>query len=335
MANSTVTLMLRIRTADGKRPFVKPVYSANGRIRQHYAVVKGQAEHHPESSYFLRYAEGEKRYLEPVGAEATAALAAKLRREHIQQAKILGVEVVDDRKGARDALADAMAKYLLRVRVHKSGKTQNEYDYMLPQFAKSCNKMYLDQITAEDLLLYMQELREAGLSARTIHNRVGRVSCFLKANGIVNLLAPNERPRFDQKVVEAYSVDELKALFSAASKDERLLFQFFLGSGCREAEVAYATWRDVDFSNKTFTVHSKRKLGFGPKDREERVIPLPDSLVGALLDRRRTHQGGLYIFPNRDGKPNGHQLRILKRLAMRAGLSCGECTNRKGLSCKD
>lgn len=42
MANSTVTLMLRIRTADRKRPFLKPVYAANGRIRPHYAFVNGR-----------------------------------------------------------------------------------------------------------------------------------------------------------------------------------------------------------------------------------------------------------------------------------------------------
>jgi integrase/recombinase XerD len=69
--------------------------------------------------------------------------------------------------------------------------------------------------------------------------------------------------------------------------EERLVFQFFLGSGCREAEAAYATWRDLNFSDKTFTVHSKRNRGFGPKDREKRTIPLRDTLIEALRHRTR------------------------------------------------
>jgi integrase/recombinase XerD len=32
------------------------------------------------------------------------------------------------------------------------------------------------------------------------------------------------------------------------------------------------------------------------------------------------------IFPNQDGRPNGHFLRMLKRVALRAGLNCGQCT---------
>jgi integrase/recombinase XerD len=39
------------------------------------------------------------------------------------------------------------------------------------------------------------------------------------------------------------------------------------------------------------------------------------------------------LFPNKDGKPNGHFLRVLKSLAKRAGLNCGHCTNRTGQSC--
>jgi integrase/recombinase XerD len=32
---------------------------------------------------------------------------------------------------------------------------------------------------------------------------------------------------------------------------------------------------------------------------------------------------------------NGHALRIIKRLALRAGVNCGHCVNKKGLSCSE
>jgi hypothetical protein len=39
------------------------------------------------------------------------------------------------------------------------------------------------------------------------------------------------------------------------------------------------------------------------------------------------------IFPGADGKRNRHFLRILKRLAFRSGLNCGQCYNREDHCC--
>jgi integrase/recombinase XerD len=39
------------------------------------------------------------------------------------------------------------------------------------------------------------------------------------------------------------------------------------------------------------------------------------------------------VFPTADNKPDGHLLRIVKSLGFRAGLNCGHCVNKAGLSC--
>jgi integrase/recombinase XerD len=335
LANRKVSLMIRIKEGD-KRPFVKPVFAANGRVRPLYAFVNGVPQHHPEGTYYIRWADGDQRVWEPVGVDPYAAIAAKLRREHILESKNLGIAVVEPPSTNRLTLADAIQNHLSRVHLHRSGRTQSAYDLILPQFADYCCKTYLDELIGEDMLHYIiVRLRETGLADRTVANRIDTVLTFLRANGITGLLAPHERSRYDEKVVEAYNADELNVLFEAAEPEDRLLFQFFLGSGCREAEVANATWRDLNFSDKTFTVHSKRNRGFGPKDKEERTIPLPDALVTALRHRRTKQRDSLYIFPNGQGGPNGHLLRVLKNLALRAGLNCGECVSKKGLSCKE
>jgi len=59
----------------------------------------------------------------------------------------------------------------------------------------------------------------------------------------------------------------------------------------------------------------------------ERRVPLPDSLVQALTLRHAANPDSLYLFPNKQGRPNGHFLRMPKKLAKRAGLNCGECFN--------
>jgi hypothetical protein len=50
-----VRLELRVRLSDGSRPYLDPVFSANGKVKLLYAVVDGKAEHHhPEGTYFGR-----------------------------------------------------------------------------------------------------------------------------------------------------------------------------------------------------------------------------------------------------------------------------------------
>jgi len=47
------------------------------------------------------------------------------------------------------------------------------------------------------------------------------------------------------KSVEAYSTEDVRNLFSAATQEETELFQFLLCSGVREQEAMHASWREV------------------------------------------------------------------------------------------
>lgn len=127
MANRKVSLRIRINEG-GRRPLAKPAYAANGRIRPLYALVDGVPQHRSEGMYYLRWADGERRVWEPVGIDPYAALAAKLRREHILESKSLGIAVVEPGKTNRPALADAIQKYLVRIHLQNGYRSQNEYD---------------------------------------------------------------------------------------------------------------------------------------------------------------------------------------------------------------
>ena len=74
----------------------------------------------------------------------------------------------------------------------------------------------------------------------------------------------------------------------------------------------------------------KLDLGFTPKDKEEGSIPIPDSLVSLLQARRKRYPNTRLIFGRSDGKPDGHFLRTLQRLAFRARLNCRQCYSRQG-----
>jgi len=109
--------------------------------------------------------------------------------------------------------------------------------------------------------------------------------------------------------------------------EEYLRYLFFVRTGCREQEVQYATWKDLDLKGLRFTVSGddKSDVAFLPKNHEERQVPLTTELGVLLADHKKHAVSDRWVFTNEDGKPEGHFLRKFKAIAKRAGLNCGQC----------
>jgi hypothetical protein len=130
-------LKIRVRLPDGSRPFLNPVLSGNNKLKPLYPVVDGKPEHHPEGSYFLRYAGADgKRVWRPVGNDPQLALTEKQNREMSLGAQAIGVEVVADAPAPkRTILSDAIKEYLAEVKEAKAKKTLLAYTLTLNLFA--------------------------------------------------------------------------------------------------------------------------------------------------------------------------------------------------------
>jgi integrase len=217
----------------------------------------------------------------------------------------------------------------------KAKKAHLAYSITLNWFSKVCKAQTIEAMTRDDVLKYTDLLRDSGLTPRTIANRLVFLKTFFKHFDLAWPMLKTDRVKFTEKTVEAYSLEDLKSLFAAANLEEFELFQLLLGTGVREQEAMFAAWKDVDFNGKFFKVSEKLDLGFTPKDKEEGSIPIPDFLVALLKTRRERYPDTRLLFPLPDGKPNGHMLRTLQRLAHRAGFNCGGCYNRAGRCCKD
>ena len=139
----------------------------------------------------------------------------------------------------------------------------------------------------------MVALKQQGLADRTIDNRLTDLGTFLHGNGVTLSL----HRTYTEEKVRAYSVEELRALNATSTDDELQVWQFFLSTGFREDEVAHACYTDIDFTAKTIDVREKRQFNWGPKDKAERTVPAPDSLLELLSVRKFMHQGGWLIFP--------------------------------------
>jgi integrase len=336
MANRKVSLLLRVKTADGKRPYLNPACAANRKIRPLWAIYQGQAAHFPSGTYYLRYKQGRKLVFANVGAELDVALQQLRRKANVLEAKVLGNRVDGaETPACGTSLVEAIQTYLDSKTALSSLKTSNGYGYVLGQFQVVSSKRYLEELTRADMIAFIADQRRRGMGDRTIFNRVGYIDTFLRSVKVAKLLPNAEWPKYTQKAVRAYSADQVMKLLADADSEERTVFSFFLGTGCREREVQFATWRDVNFEDGTFSVCDKPEFGFKPKDAEERIITLADDLLEMLRERHRLDPKGKLIFSNGQGGPEGHFLRRLKTLAFEAGLNCGNCTNKVGQSCRE
>jgi integrase len=331
-----VRLKIRVRLSGGSRPFVDPVLSANGKLKPLYAVVHGKPEHRPEGSYFLRYATPDgKRVWKSVGKDAQLALAQQVKQEKSLAARAVGLQLVEDVPAPkRTLLSEAVTEYLAEVKESKAPKTFLAYSLTMKLFVAVVQTQSLEEIDRKDVLAFIRAMRDDGQSPRTIANRISYLKTFFRRFEVESPLLKSDEVKFTEKAVSAYSGEELRILFAAADPEEYDLFQFFLCTGARDGEVQHATWPDLSFPRKTYTVKERLDLGFRPKDKEEGSIPLPDDFV-ELMRARQHRSTARLIFPGPRGAKNVHFLRILKRLAHRAGLNCGQCYDSKGRCCRN
>jgi integrase/recombinase XerD len=238
-----------------------------------------------------------------------------------------GLTVAEAQKlTGRITVRNAVDTYL-EQKSNKAPRTLAQYSNTLERFVKSLppNVQFLDQITPDVLRGHKRLLEEQGYAGKTVDTRLNIIFFLLKKNGIPARIPKDEMPVIEEEPAVPYSDEELQKLFAAMDAEEFIRYKFFLGSACREQEVSFAAWPDIDWSNATYHIRKKLDSGFTPKNHEQRTIPLPKALLALLKERRKNPAHPRWIFVNGDGRPDNHFLRKLKQIAKRAGLNCGHC----------
>src|SRR5579872_3910875 len=209
----------------------------------------------------------------------------------------------------------------------KARKTVMQYRLALNEFVESLNGKirFLDEVNESVLRSYKKFMEKRGYAGKTIDTRVNIVFFLLKKNGVSARLPKDEMPTIEEEVAVPYTEEEIKAVFAKMDPEEDIRYKFFLGTACRDQEVTFAAWQDIDFAKSTYHIRRKEDVGFTPKSHESRTVPLPTRLVAMLKTRHKNPAHPRWIFVNKDGKPDNHFLRKLKKIALRAGLNCGHC----------
>ena len=200
------------------------------------------------------------------------------------------------------------------------------YEHNLKQFQDSAKVRFIDEVTKKTLTDFRDFLAGKGYEARTQHNRLMTVLSLLKKNKIkTDFSLSSDLPEFEEEPAVPYEPAELKKLFAAMTDEEKIRYKFFLGTACREKEVTYAGWQDIDFARGIYHIRRKPDVGFTPKKHESRDVKMPTDLVEMLRERKKTAKHSRWIFVNNEGRPDNHFLRKFKRIALRAKANCGNC----------
>jgi integrase/recombinase XerD len=273
----------------------------------------------PAFSYSIRFA-GQRKTLKDRNYYDAMAVATTKRLEFlsgIQQAPVTARKPKSD-----DAFDVKMEAYLVSTKEHKSHKTWLAYSLALKTFYAACQCSTVAEVTEETLKEFVTTLKAKRkpngkkLSDRSISNILDNVVRFLRGQNVTTVTL---KQKYVEKTVRAYRPDEVHSFFKACAKipEMWLLFQFFLCTGAREQEVMNAFYSDIDVHDNVYNVTMKKN--WNPKGYKEREIPIPDHLVEALLERKKTATSKL-IFPAPCGRPNGHMLRNLLAIVEEAQL---------------
>ncbi|MGH9655825.1 MAG: tyrosine-type recombinase/integrase [Bryobacteraceae bacterium] len=308
-------------------------------------------------AYYLDWWEGRRRK-EYAGETPSAALTAQRRKKHeLAGALLFGnpipaplpnaaieVQTVSGNDPAAGAEArqvpieEARKLFLAHVAAHSPDKpeTKRRYGQVLEHFERHAGrKRYVQVITRADIdeykILRCQEQSQRQnrlIAARTVNFEVSTLRTFfyylIKERGIemknpcARFKKLRDAKRLGRGRPPTYSHDELERLFSECDEFERAVFATLLLTGLRKKELYFLTWNDLDLRTGTLCVSGEGKVGFSPKDYEERLIPLPPDLLDIM---KRLPRSARWVFPNRNGNRLNHLLRRLKTIAGRAGIA--------------
>lgn len=264
-------------------------------------------------------------------AQTFAEAKAEAHKFHIKlQAHEEGAAIPEIDDANRTTLRSAVEDYLSH-KEHEAGRRPGSikaYRTALNEFADKAGVRYIDEVTESVLRRYLRFMREPvkdqrnGYAPKTISVRMTIIFSLLKKHDIK---ARVDLPSVPKKLVQKFSPAEIKKLFAAMDDEEKFRYGFFLDTACREQEVMYASWDDIDWDKKEYMVTAKPDVGFEPKSHEERRVPLSDDMIRQLKEHAKNPAHPRWIFINGDNNPESHFLDKFKRIALKAGVNCGNC----------
>ncbi|MEP6978008.1 MAG: tyrosine-type recombinase/integrase [Thermoleophilia bacterium] len=184
-------------------------------------------------------------------------------------------------------------------------RTRERYEALLRvHVLPSLGRVKVSQVTVEDVLDLIGQMREGGSAGATIKGTLGVVSRMfssrpgraLTASNPIAELEKKERPASGRTEPRILERDEIFRLLDACDERHRPMIATAVFAGLRQGELLGLTWSDVDLD--AGLVHVRKQLD----RRGERVAPKTDKAVRsvelfpALVRILRAHKEGAFAL---------------------------------------
>src|SRR5262249_46777328 len=251
--------------------------------------------------FFIEWWIGPKRHREIAGQTPSEATEAQRRKQNELVGELLsnGNELPHAEEGTATAIADAITMFTDHVRTHSPDKpkTLQRYAKVLEHFERHLAKRkFVEAITRADIDDFKtkrtgekSQQHDRKITPRTINFEVSVLRTFFyflinergvhMENPCARFKALKDHSAKARKKPPTYTTEETNRLLAACETEfEKTIFATLLLTGLREQELYFLAWPDVNLNRGTIKVTPKPKEGFSPKDYEERVIPIPQTL---------------------------------------------------------
>lgn len=223
-----------------------------------------------------------------------------------------GLDPIAERNKAR-AVVPTFAELAKEVHKERAGGYRNpkhaaQWLSSLDYVAKTLGPQPIDKINGPMIVRALKPIwTDKPETARRVLQRIGVVVAWAAAHGHRDSEAPmkairmglppqTDKPKHHAALPYADAPAAMQRLRAKPDSIARACLEFTILTAARSGEARGATWQEIDFEARTWTVPADRiKMG------REHVVPLSGAAF-ALLKRLHESRSAELIFPGLDGK---------------------------------
>lgn len=343
MANTTVSIRERIKTADGRWHWSPKIPTPQGKLSPSEAGRKGV--------FYLVWTEnGEKQEQRVEERRFEAAVkAAKTKERHLEDLAD-GFNRPDPLKVAeRKTIADAIERRIQSIEISRSADTLKAHRQALRQFEAWSKRQYpqrkfVDEIDHDQVMQFRnwavksgnekKNSKKKGNDLLTANWKAMRVNQFVKfTRGLRHGEGPIKKSDLGSMKpggpVKIYSKTQLQAFFKSCKPYEDLIYRALYEPAFRKEELMYLEKDDVLVDRQMLRVQSKSRYDddgnllyeYKAKADSEREVPISKELMQRVVAHTNdpARPDSRLVFCTSTGRPDTHFWDKLQTVAKRAG----------------